>query len=89
MLCNLVKDTFSPTNTKDGYEELLTIDCLKTNQPKIYSEGVYLWRTNSDGLCGSLKYHLSRNGDPKVWKLWYAHNKDWINLNYIKKLEKY
>jgi hypothetical protein len=80
LLYNLIKDTFSPTNAKDGYEELATMDCLKTNQPKIYSEGVYLWRTNSDGLCSSLEYHLSRNGDPKVWKAWYIKNNNEINL---------
>ena len=76
----LLKDTFSPTNTKDGYEELVTVDCMETNNSKKYSEGVYLWRTNSDGLCGSAEYHQSRNGDPQVWDAWYSINKDKINL---------
>lgn len=76
----VIKDTFSPTNTKDAYTELVAMDCIKTNNPKKYSEGVYLWRTNSDGLCGSAEYHQSRNGDPQVWEAWYSFNKDKINL---------
>ena len=73
-------DAFSPTNSKDGYKELVTMDCINTKYSNKYSEGIYLWRTNSDGLCGSLEYHLSRAGDPRVWEVWYSANKDKINL---------
>ena len=76
----VIKDTFSPTNTKDGYTELVAMDCIKTNNPKKYSEGIYLWRTDSHGLCGSAEYHQSRNGDPQVWDAWVSINKDKINL---------
>ena len=74
------QDIFSPSNTKDGYTELVTMDCIKTNYPNRYSEGVYLWRTDNDGLSGSLEYHQSRNGDPQVWNTWYSLNRDKINL---------
>ena len=76
----IVIDAFSPTNTKDGYKELVTMDCIKTNNPNKYSEGVYLWRTYSEGLSGSAEHHQSRNGDPQVWDAWYSINKDKINI---------
>ena len=79
-MIGLIKDIFSPTNTKDGYEELVTMDCIKTNNPNKYAEGVYLWRTYSEGLSGSAEYHQSRNGDPQVWVAWFSKNKDKLNL---------